>query len=194
MIGCGYLGAVHAACMADAGHEVIGIDRDPERVGMLSAGRAPFFEPGLPELLARPAARLRFSTDIAEAASATVHFVTVGTPQVAGGTAADVSFVDAAVDALLPHLSPGDVVVGKSTVPVGTAGRLAERIEAAGARLVWNPEFLREGRAVSDTVAPDRFVYGVAEGDDSSVGVLDSVYARSLAQGIPRIVTDHATA
>ncbi|WAB81890.1 UDP-glucose/GDP-mannose dehydrogenase family protein [Microcella daejeonensis] len=194
VIGCGYLGAVHAACMADAGHEVVGIDRDEEKVRMLSAGRAPFFEPGLPELLAHPPGRLRFSTDIADAASASVHFITVGTPQVAGGTAADVSFVDAAVDGLLPHLSAGDVVVGKSTVPVGTAGRLAARIESAGARLVWNPEFLREGRAVSDTVAPDRVVYGVAEGDETSVGVLDAVYARSLERGIPRIVTDHATA
>jgi UDPglucose 6-dehydrogenase len=196
VIGCGYLGAVHAAAMAELGHEVIGIDVDPGKIEQLRAGRAPFFEPGLPEVLASATAsgRLRFSTDIADAASATVHFVAVGTPQSRDGHAADLTYVDAAIDALLPHLKNGDLVVGKSTVPVGTARRLADRIGAAGngARLAWNPEFLREGYAVKDTVEPDRLVYGVDDVRD--VGVLDEVYATAMASGTPRIVTNFPTA
>ncbi|HWR84958.1 MAG TPA: UDP-glucose/GDP-mannose dehydrogenase family protein [Rhodoglobus sp.] len=196
VIGCGYLGAVHAACMADLGHEVIGIDVDEAKIALLAAGKPPFFEPQLPELLASATAtgRLRFSTDVREAAGASVHFVAVGTPQLAESNAADLRYVDAAVRSLLPILQPGDVVVGKSTVPVGTAARLAEIVEAAGARLAWNPEFLREGFAVKDTIAPDRLVYGVRDGDDASVAALDEVYAAAIARETPRIVTDFATA
>lgn len=180
--------------MAELGHHVIGIDLDAEKVAALTAGRAPFFEPGLDELLGREHGRLRFSTDMSEVADASVHFIAVGTPQVENGFAADVRFVDAAVQALLPHLSPGMIVVGKSTVPVGTAHRLAELIEATGARLVWNPEFLREGFAVADTLSPDRLVYGVQPGDDESVRQLDEIYATMLEAGTNRIVTDYATA
>lgn len=200
VVGCGYLGAVHAACMAVLGHEVVGIDVDPEKVEALSQGRAPFFEPGLPEVLASATAsgRLRFTTDIAEAAGSDVHFVCVGTPQKAGEYAADMTHVDTAVAALAPHLRPGDLVVGKSTVPVGTAARLAASVSAVvpGALLAWNPEFLREGFAVQDTLAPDRFVYGVPAGDGADVAarLLDEVYAEALATGIPKIVTDYATA
>lgn len=196
VIGCGYLGAVHAACMAELGHEVIGIDVDRGRIDTLAAGRAPFFEPGLPELLTSAIAsgRLSFSTDIAKAAGAAVHFVAVGTPQLGDSNAADLRYVDAAIDALLPVLAPGDVVVGKSTVPVGTAARLAARLEPTGAALAWNPEFLREGFAVKDTVAPDRLVYGVKPGDEASVAALDAVYAVALGNDTPRIVTDYATA
>lgn len=194
VIGCGYLGAVHAACMAELGHEVVGIDVDDAKIQALGVGRAPFYEPGLSELLTAEHGRLRFSTDIALIEGARVHFVAVGTPQVVGGTAADLRFVDAAIDALLPHLGPGHLVVGKSTVPVGTAARLADRIEATGARLAWNPEFLREGFAVSDTLTPDRLVYGVRAGDEASVADLDSVYVGPLSGGTPRIVTDFATA
>ena len=128
VVGCGYLGAVHAACMADVGHEVIGIDVDQRKIADLAAARAPFFEPGLPELLRRAtdSGRLRFTIDPAEAASTvdgepTVHFICVGTPQRAHEFAADTRYVDAAVEALLPYLRRGDLVVGKSTVPVGTA-------------------------------------------------------------------------
>jgi len=200
VVGCGYLGAVHAACMAELGHDVVGIDVDARKVAELSAGRAPFFEPGLPEVLERATAsgRLRFTTDMAEAAGAQVHFVAVGTPQTAGSHAADLTYVDAAVAGLLPHLSEGDLVVGKSTVPVGTAARLADLVRASssGADLAWNPEFLREGFAVQDTVAPDRFVYGVPAGDagDRATALLDEVYATALTTGTPRLVMDYATA
>ncbi|ARC57449.1 UDP-glucose 6-dehydrogenase TuaD [Frondihabitans sp. 762G35] len=186
--------------MAELGHDVVGIDVDEHRVAELSAGRAPFFEPGLPDVLSRALAtgRLRFTTDMAAAAEATVHFVAVGTPQTKGSFNADLTYVDAAVQGLLPYLGEGDLVVGKSTVPVGTAARLAGVVEGAGAgaTLAWNPEFLREGFAVRDTVAPDRFVYGVPQGDagERATAVLDEVYATALATGTPRIVTDYATA
>jgi UDPglucose 6-dehydrogenase len=200
VFGCGYLGAVHAACMTRLGHDVVGIDVVEEQVAALSSGRTPFFEPGLPEILAEglETGRLEFSTDAAAAADAVVHFVCVGTPQKAGEYAADLTYVRSAVDAILPLLKPGDVVVGKSTVPVGTAETIAERITEAEpeATLVWNPEFLREGHAVKDTLHPDRFVYGVAPSElgGRAAAVLDEVYATALADGTPRIVTDLATA
>lgn len=198
VIGCGYLGAVHASAMAELGHEVIGIDVDERKIAALASGRPSFFEPGLPEILTSAAAsgRLRFSTDIADAADAQVHFLAVGTPQTAGSSAADVSYVDAAFAALLPHLAEGAIVVGKSTVPVGTAGRLAARLaeEAPHASLAWNPEFLREGFAVKDTLEPDRLVYGVGEGDRHAASVLDQIYRAAIEAGTPRIVTDYATA
>ncbi|MGP6176019.1 UDP-glucose dehydrogenase family protein [Microbacterium sp. A196] len=223
VIGCGYLGAVHAAAMASIGHEVVGIDVDERKIASLSAGEAPFFEPGLPEILSEGIAsgKLRFTTDMAEAKGAKVHFIGVGTPQQKDGYAADLTYVNAAVDALLPYLSPGDIVAGKSTVPVGTAAELAPRIEAAGATLVWNPEFLREGWAVQDTIDPDRLVVGVpstgsGSGDEAGSGsgdgsesrsstgsgsvdsnaadVLREVYHPAVAKGTPFIVTDLATA
>ena len=152
VMGCGYLGAVHAAAMASLGHEVIGIDVDAPKIDALARGEAPFFEPGLQEILTEGIASrmLRFTTDMREAAGSAVHFVSVGTPQQRDGYAADLSYVHAAIDSLLPHLRPGDIVAGKSTVPVGTAAVLAERIAPTGATLVWNPEFLREGWAVQD--------------------------------------------
>ncbi|HEY2557684.1 MAG TPA: UDP-glucose/GDP-mannose dehydrogenase family protein [Diaminobutyricibacter sp.] len=200
VIGCGYLGAVHAAAMAELGHEVVGIDVDAAKIESLSAGIPPFFEPGLPAILASATAtgRLRFSTDIADAAGASVHFVAVGTPQQRGGNAADLRFVNAAFEALAPHLKAGDVVAGKSTVPVGTAARLSARLEstAPGAVLAWNPEFLREGFAVKDTISPDRLVYGVPDGEPGALAasVLDRVYASAIEGGTPVVVTDYATA
>lgn len=194
VIGCGYLGAVHAAAMAELGFDTVGVDVDAAKVASLNAGEPPFHEPGFDEILARGVAsgRLRFSTDFADAADADVHFLAVGTPQQQDGFGADLRFVDAAVAALTPHLKPGALVAGKSTVPVGTAARLAERVRDAGARLAWNPEFLREGFAVQDTLAPDRLVYGVADAADAAT--LDEVYASILERGTPRIVTDFATA
>jgi UDPglucose 6-dehydrogenase len=198
VIGCGYLGAVHAAAMASIGHDVIGIDVDEQKVAMLATGTAPFFEPQLSELLSDGLreGRLRFSSLMADAVGCDVHFVAVGTPQVPGGHAADLRYVDATIDALLPHLRPGDVIAGKSTVPVGTAARIAGRLVDTGATLVWNPEFLREGWAVHDTLTPDRLVVG-AESDaagERAVGVLRQVYASAVESGTPFLVTDLATA
>lgn len=196
VIGCGYLGAVHASAMAELGHEVVGIDVDARKVEQLAAAQPPFFEPGLPEILSTAIAsgRLRFSTDIADAADAEVHFIAVGTPQTSGGYSADLTYVDAAFEGLLPHLADGALVVGKSTVPVGTAARLAARLAEAAphAALAWNPEFLREGYAVKDTLEPDRLVYGVAGADAAST--LDQVYRAAIEAGTPRVVTDYATA
>ncbi|WP_173922341.1 UDP-glucose/GDP-mannose dehydrogenase family protein [Agromyces sp. Marseille-P2726] len=196
VIGCGYLGAVHASAMAELGHEVVGIDVDPRKIEALAAGRPPFFEPGLAEILtsATGSGRLRFSTEIADAASAEVHFLAVGTPQSSDTHAADLTHVDAAFESLLPHLADGALVVGKSTVPVGPAARLAARLadEAPHASLAWNPEFLREGFAVKDTLEPDRLVYGVA--DDHAASVLDHVYRAAIEAGTPRLKTDYATA
>jgi len=196
VIGCGYLGAVHAAAMAQLGHDVVGIDVDPVKIELLSSGRAPFFEPGLPEVLTSgiDSGRLRFSTDLSAIAGSRVHFVAVGTPQTPGSNAADLTYIDEAFSSIIPFLAPGDVVVGKSTVPVGTAARLAEAVETAGATLVWNPEFLREGFAVQDTLTPDRLVYGLAQGDVTSQAVLDEVYATAVGAGTPKVVADFATA
>jgi UDPglucose 6-dehydrogenase len=198
VIGCGYLGAVHAAAMASIGHDVVGIDVDERKIASLSTGEAPFFEPGLPEILSEGIAsgRLRFTTDMSEAKGAKVHFVGVGTPQVKDGYAADMTYVNAAIDGLIPYLSEGDIVAGKSTVPVGTAAALAERVTPTGATLVWNPEFLREGFAVQDTIDPDRLVAGVPSGDegDTAAEVLREVYHPAVAKGTPFIVTDYATA
>lgn len=193
VIGCGYLGAVHAAAMASLGHDVVGVDLDERKIDLLSRGESPFFEPGLPELLAQETAsgRLRFTTSIDDARGATVHFLALGTPQSSTGSV-DLSHLLTAVADLLLVLQPGDLVVGKSTVPVGTAAHLAATIEAAGATLAWNPEFLREGHAIVDTVTPDRLVYGVNE-PTASVK-LDEIYAPILALGTPRMVTDFATA
>ncbi|WP_223940751.1 UDP-glucose/GDP-mannose dehydrogenase family protein [Arthrobacter sp. StoSoilB22] len=200
VIGCGYLGAVHAACMAKLGHEVVGIDVDERKIADLSAAQAPFYEPGLEALLqdVQETGRLSFTTDMAAAAGSEVHFICVGTPQKKGENGADLTYVDAATLSLLPYLAPGDVVVGKSTVPVGTAARLADLVaeQQPLAHLVWNPEFLREGHAVSDTLRPDRFVYGVNGGseDHTAVAVLDEVYEAPLSSGTPRLVTDLPTA
>lgn len=196
VIGCGYLGAVHAAAMASIGHDVTGIDVDSAKVRALARGEAPFFEPQLPELLRAglDAGTLRFTTDIAAAADADVHFIAVGTPQLPGGHAADLRYVNAAVEALLPQLRPGMIVAGKSTVPVGTAARLAEQIESTGATLVWNPEFLREGWAVHDTLTPDRIVVGIQDGTEQVADILREAYRPAIEAGAPFLVTDLATA
>jgi len=195
VIGCGYLGAVHAASMAELGHEVIGIDVDQAKVASLSSGVAPFHEPGFDDLLVKNSQRLSFTTDMSHAVNASVHFIAVGTPQSSDGSA-DMTYVNQAIDALIPHLSPGDLVVGKSTVPVGTAQRLSAQVAPSGAILMWNPEFLREGFAVEDTLSPDRLVYGLPEGDtaDSAQEVLDEVYETILATGTPRLIMNFATA
>ena len=199
VIGIGYLGLTHAACMADLGHEVIGLDADEEKVAQAASGEAPFFEPGLEPLLRKnlDAGRLRFTTSYEEAAEfGDVHFLCVGTPQAADGSA-DMRQVHAAVDALSPHLSRPCLIVGKSTVPVGTARSLSVRLRDAApagdeAEVAWNPEFLREGFGVQDSLSPDRFVFGVVS--QLSLELLRQVYATPLANGIPGLVMDLETA
>jgi len=201
VFGTGYLGATHAVCMAELGYDVIGVDVDASKIASLSAGEVPFFEPGLEPLLRKnlEAGRLRFTVSYEEAAAfGDVHFVCVGTPQRAGEYAADLSYVDAVVTGLAPHLTGECLVVGKSTVPVGTAQRLADRLakEApAGERaeLAWNPEFLREGFAIEDTLHPDRLVFGVREGGRGEA-VLREVFAPLIDGGTPVVVADFPTA
>ncbi|MFE7133563.1 UDP-glucose dehydrogenase family protein [Streptomyces sp. NPDC057638] len=203
VIGTGYLGATHAAAMAELGFEVLGLDIVPEKIEMLSAGRVPMYEPGLEELLAKHVAgiegssgRLRFTSSWAEVgAFGDVHFVCVNTPQKHGEYACDMSYVDAAFASLAPHLRESALVVGKSTVPVGSAERLARLLaETApeGVELAWNPEFLREGFAVGDTLHPDRIVVGTTS--ERAEKLLREVYATPIAEGSPFVVTDFPTA
>ncbi|SDQ87993.1 UDP-glucose dehydrogenase family protein [Thermostaphylospora chromogena] len=198
VLGTGYLGTTHAACMADLGFEVLGLDVDEVKIARLQAGDLPIHEPGLEEVLRRnlEAGRLRFTTSYEEAAEfGDVHFICVGTPQKKGENAADVSYLDAVIESLAPHLERECLVVGKSTVPVGTAQRLADKLARLApvgglAELAWNPEFLREGFAVRDTLHPDRIVLGVAS--DKAEKILRDVYA-PLGE-VPIIVTDYPTA
>ncbi|HUY46359.1 MAG TPA: UDP-glucose/GDP-mannose dehydrogenase family protein [Streptosporangiaceae bacterium] len=200
VLGTGYLGATHAVCMAELGFEVLGLDADEERVNALAAGRLPFYEPGLESLLEKGlrSGRLRFTSSYAEAADfGDVHFICVGTPQQAGSGRADLSHLIACVDALAPLLTRPCLIVGKSTTPVGTAALLAERIArtapaGAAAELAWNPEFLREGHAVADTLRPERIVVGVRS--PAAEATLREVYAEPEANGVPLLVTDFATA
>ena len=189
--------------MAELGHEVIGVDIDPAKVEQLARGDVPFFEPGLPELLRThvESGRLRFTTDAAKAVEfADIHFIGVGTPQRKGEYAADMRFVNSVIDTIAPLLTRPAVIFGKSTVPVGTAARLAARVRELApvgeeAELAWNPEFLREGFAVEDTLRPDRLVLGVdPERPGRAEAVAREVYAQVLERGTPFIVTDLATA
>lgn len=196
VIGCGYLGATHAACMSSLGFNVIGVDTDPEKVEMLSRGELPFYEPGLDTLLAQEikTGRLSFTTEFSAVAKADVHFVCVGTPQSKDGLAADLTYVKSAVVEIGPFLKEGALVVGKSTVPVGTAQALREELirTAPQADLAWNPEFLREGFAVEDTLTPNRLVVGVTS--DRAEQILKDVYEPIIALGTPWIRADLPTA
>ncbi|WP_126319914.1 UDP-glucose dehydrogenase family protein [Corynebacterium segmentosum] len=202
VIGTGYLGATHAACMAELGHEVLGVDVDEDKIAVLQSGKVPFFEPGLPEVLERniDAGRLGFSTDYDEAAQfANVHFLGVGTPQCRGSYAADMTYVKAVITDLVPKLRGEHVIFGKSTVPVGTAAELqelADSLAPEGTRveIAWNPEFLREGYAVHDTITPDRIVIGTRESESRAEELAREIYAQPLAQDTPFIVTDLQTA
>ncbi|HJQ44321.1 MAG TPA: UDP-glucose/GDP-mannose dehydrogenase family protein, partial [Jatrophihabitantaceae bacterium] len=199
VIGTGYLGATHAVCMVELGYEVIGLDVDESKIERLRAGEVPFFEPGLPELLSKhiDSGRLRFTTSYEEVAEfADVHFVCVGTPQRKGELAADLTYVQAAFRSLAPHLTRRALVVGKSTVPAGTAARM-ERIlldlaPDKSVELAWNPEFLREGFAVEDTLRPDRLVFGVQS--EWSEQQIRAAFAPVIEAGTPVVVTDFATA
>jgi UDPglucose 6-dehydrogenase len=196
VIGCGYLGATHAACMSSLGFTVVGVDTDPAKVASLQKGELPFYEPGLDTLLAQEikTGRLSFTTDFSAVNDADVHFICVGTPQSAESLAADLTYVRASVTQIAPHLKAGALVVGKSTVPVGTAQSLREQlaVSAPQADLAWNPEFLREGFAVEDTLTPNRLVVGVT--NDRAEVILKDVYAPIIALGTPWIRADLPTA
>ena len=196
VIGVGYLGATHAACMSSLGFDVTGIDTDQNKVDLLSKGELPFYEPGLDTLLATEikTGRLRFTTDFSAIADADIHFICVGTPQSKDGLAADLTYVMASVAAIAPHLKEGSLVVGKSTVPVGTAQLLRDQLAhtAPQADLAWNPEFLREGFAVEDTLTPNRLVVGVTS--DRAEAILKEVYKPITDLGTPWIRADLPTA
>ena len=195
VVGCGYLGATHAACMSSLGYTVVGVDTDPEKVAQLQSGSLPFYEPGLDTLLAQEvkSGRLSFTTDFSAVAKADVHFVCVGTPQSKDGLAADLTYVKSAVTAIAPYLKKGSLVVGKSTVPVGTAQSLRGELAkiAPQSDLAWNPEFLREGFAIKDTLTPNRLVVGVA--NDLAEETLKKVYKPILDLGTPWIRADLPT-
>jgi UDPglucose 6-dehydrogenase len=196
VIGTGYLGATHAACMASLGFEVIGFDTESSKVDLLSKGKVPFYEPDLEELLAEQikAKRLTFTNKVEDLSDADVHFICVGTPQVKNGNAADLNYVNSALESIAKHVKPGGLVVGKSTVPVGTATKLRHRLLELNseADLAWNPEFLREGFAVEDTLRPNRLVIGVVT--DSAENILKEVYAVNLKENTPWVRADLPTA
>lgn len=200
VIGTGYLGATIAPCLAELGYEVLGMDVDSAKVAALSEGRVPFYEPELEPLLRKhvESGRLRFTTSYDEAAEfGDVHFICVGTPQRDGEYAADLSYLDAAIDGLVPKIRRPALIVGRSTVPVGTAARLAERIEeiasdGAQIELTWCPEFTREGFAVEDTLRPNRLVFGVRSAHGEKM--LREVFAPLIDAGTPVVVADYATA
>lgn len=202
VFGTGYLGATHAAGMAELGHDVVGVDVDPGKVAKLAAGEVPFYEPGLAKMLRSnlAAGRLRFTTDYDDAANfGDVHFLGVGTPQKKGEYAADLRHVHAVVDTLIPKLRRSSVIVGKSTVPVGTAAHLAARADTLApadidVEVAWNPEFLREGLAVQDTLHPDRIVLGVQENSTRAEAAIRELYAPLLEAGVPFLCTDLQTA
>jgi UDPglucose 6-dehydrogenase len=202
VFGTGYLGATHAACMAELGHDVLGVDIDAGKLAKLAAGEVPFYEPGLGEVLKRNVdnGRLRFTSSYEDAAEfADIHFIAVATPQKQGEFAADVSYVDAVIDTLAPLLTKPAVIFGKSTVPVGTATRLGARARALApasdaVEVAWNPEFLREGYAVQDTLHPDRIVLGVDRIPMSRAEeVARHIYEPLIDEGIPFLVTDLET-
>ena len=196
VIGTGYLGATHAACMASLGFDVIGFDTEASKIELLSKGKVPFYEPGLEELLSEQikSGRLTFTNSVADLADADVHFICVGTPQIKNGNAADLTYVNSALEAIAKLVKPGGLVVGKSTVPVGTATKLRNRLLELNpkADLAWNPEFLREGFAVEDTLRPNRLVVGVV--NDSAEQILKEVYAINLKDKTPWVRADLPTA
>jgi len=196
VVGTGYLGATHAAAMSSLGFQVIGLDVDAQKIEMLKQGKVPFYEPDLEELLEAEvkSGRLTFTTDFSAIADCDVHFICVGTPQMKDSLAADLSFVDASIKGVAPHAKPGSLVVGKSTVPVGTADRLAAILKEINPsiELAWNPEFLREGFAVEDTLRPNRLVVGVTS--NRAEEILKEVYAPLIANNVPWIRADLPTA
>jgi UDPglucose 6-dehydrogenase len=186
--------------MAELGHDVLGVDVDRAKLEKLGSGEAPFYEPSLADLLRRnvDAGRLKFTDSYLEAAAwGPAHFIAVGTPQRKGEYSADLRYVTAVVEHLVPLLEHDAVIIGKSSVPVGTAGRLATRAaelaNGVDVEVSWNPEFLREGRAVNDTLHPDRIVLGINSGGRAAA-IAREIYARQVDEQVPFFVTDLATA
>jgi UDPglucose 6-dehydrogenase len=196
VIGTGYLGAVHATALASVGYQVIGLDVDQEKIATLHQGIAPFYEPNFAPLLEDElrSNRLHFTTDLSRTSDCDVHFICVGTPQSETSYQADLKYIESAVESLIKFAKKGSLIVGKSTVPVGTAEKLRSKIKShrPDLELAWNPEFLREGFAVEDTLNPTRIVVGVA--DEKSEGILKELYRFNIDQGVPWICTDLATA
>lgn len=195
VIGTGYLGVTHAAALSFLGFDVVGIDIDSEKVSSLKKGIVPFFEPGLQELVEKElqGGRLQFTNDFSNAKDCEIHFICVGTPQRKDSLAADLQFVDSAIEMIGPVAKSNSLIVGKSTVPVGTAERLAKRLSELNpsVELAWNPEFLREGFAIEDTLRPNRLVVGVTS--DQAEAKLRKVYESLIAAGIPWIRADLPT-
>lgn len=195
VIGAGYLGATHAICMASLGHDVLLVDIDQSKVDRINKGELPFYEPGLGELLnkVQSAKSLRCTSDISAISSSSIHFLCIGTPQEVDGLGADLSALENAFHSVLDASQPGSLIVGKSTVPVGTAERLATELKATKKNLTlnWNPEFLREGHAVSDTLTPNRIVIGAAS--ESAAQKLADFYA-SASPGVHQFITNFPTA
>ncbi|ASR01952.1 UDP-glucose dehydrogenase family protein [Gordonia rubripertincta] len=200
VLGLGYLGATHAACMAELGHEVLGVEIDPAKRDSLAAGEVPFYEPGLPELLSKHirSGKLQVTDSYADAADfADVFFIAVGTPQKKGEYGADLQYVDSVIEELVPQLTRNSVILGKSTVPVGTTNRLTERAAELAkdieVEIAWNPEFLREGYAVRDTLEPDRLVVGAFPGGHAE-SIAREIYAIAIERGTPFLITDPSSA
>lgn len=199
VIGCGYLGLTHAASMASLGHEVVGVEVDPVRLNALQAGTCPYHEPGLPELMRDNWERLTFTDDYSKVSDAVVHFIGVGTPQDKQSNKADLSYVWSAAQSLREVINPRldqVAVVGKSTVPPGTAASVAAILSGCqNTEVIWNPEFLREGHGIEDTLHPDRIVYGTATGEQTpGSDLVSQVYAAMLAEDTPQIITNYPTA
>lgn len=198
IIGLGYLGATTAVAFAKLGHQVIGIDPDAAKIELLSQGKLPFYEPGLEEALreVKAAGKISFATEHSpSSSSADIHMLCVGTPQGADGSSADTKFLYSALNSLLPFLDEDAVIVGKSTVPVGTAAQIRSYLESKlnfSPHIAWNPEFLREGTALKDTLEPDRIVIGTD--DPWSEKLLRLLYQQITDGGVPLISCDIPTA
>jgi UDPglucose 6-dehydrogenase len=197
VVGTGYVGLVAAACFAENGNSVIGVDIDEAKIKALLSGRIPIYEPGLAEIVVQNVAegRLRFTTDIASAVQASeVIFIAVGTPQDDDGSA-DLRFVIKVAEQIADAMNGPKIVVNKSTVPVGTASKVEAAITARtrhAVSVVSNPEFLKEGAAVDDFLKPDRVVIGTS--DAAAEAVMRELYEPFVRTGRPILAMDNVSA
>ena len=188
MIGTGYVGLVSGVCFSDFGHDVVCVDKNPDKIARLQAGEVPIFEPGLEELMAKNVAsgRLTFTLDLADAV-----FIAVGTPTRRGDGHADLTYVMAAAQEIGASLTGYAVVVTKSTVPVGTNRKVAEVVAQANPEAAFdvasNPEFLREGAAIDDFMRPDRVVVGLES--NRARKVMSDIYRPLFLREFPVVFT-----